>query len=41
MRMDESASASLLPYAPRADDRCCEFDEQAEPLETKIPSEER
>ena len=41
MRMEQSASAALLPYAVSALDTWCEFDEQAEPLDTKIPSDDK
>ena len=40
-RIEESASLALLPNATSALDTECEFEEQAEPLDTKIPSEER
>ena len=40
--IEEFASLSVFPYAKRAEEVCvAEFDEQAEPLETYIPSEDR
>ena len=41
IRIEQSASASLLPKAIRAEEECCVFEEQAEPLETYMPNEER
>ena len=41
MRIELSASLLLLPNAVRAEERWAEFDEQADPLETYMPSDER